>query len=440
MSFARGALILSGSQGISLILSLLSRIILVRLLGQSLFGEFILATTTLQLSSRVLSLGLAPASQYYAGVEPEKPRVIGTSLILGVLLALAALGISWWLLGPTRGWFFETKDGIDHSLGYETYQILLPYLPLLILTMTLGVIFVPFGMTKQYGVLQAGAMLPFVLICSALALIGWKMQAAVTAQIATWVLLSIYLVWHLRPWLAKMRWDGDIARRMIHFGLKASPNVVLLIGVAKFGTLLGARYVDPAQLSLLVLGSTIVDALLSPYNAIGQLILTRSTGNEESKGKTVLEFLRLSILLFLVLTLVVGLLGPLLIPLVFGRDFGGTYPFLMVFLIIGFMHAHFKTLSNFFAGRGRPNIAAIGLVIELGIIVGGLLLFGSQLRSWAMPVVGLAGAIFGWVMAMWSMHKLTGCRLRDQILPTGKDIDLLRKALRNGKRAQTVNE
>lgn len=431
MSFFRSAALLGTSQLVNMGLTLVSRILLTRILGRDLFGEFGLALNNITVLSRIGSFGIAPGSQYHAGKKdfsPEEvvPTAFWVSLVIGLLsFAVATLG---------KPWIYQELFARDtpHDQAWLVFYHMLPFLPVVIVAMNLAVMMIPLERKRAYSVMQATAMIPLI----ALALGLWQfvpsltpLRVVISAQLAAWFWMLGFAGWHLWPWLKRFRFSKPAARELLRYGLQAWPNVILTVGAARFITVFGAGYAEPRDLSIYILGLNLAEASLAPYTMVGQLVLSRVADDTDADGKSTLQLMRLSWVLLLVIVLVFAAVGPWAVPLLFGPDFSPAVPVSIALCVTGFAHAQMATLSNFFAGKGQPGLTKWGLGAEVVAMFALLAWLGPLHGVWGLVAASIASALLGWLVSTALLRRKFAVRLRDQLLPTREDLELLRRSI-----------
>ena len=431
MSFIRNASILGFTQVLNLVLTLASRIVLSRLLGPASYGAFGAASNAMTVSSRVLSLGTASATQYYSSkTAVARSAVVGTSLGLAGIVGLLSLGGTFLLLKPLESWFFSA-----HPSGMQAVMLMAWSMPLIVIAMNLGVMLVPFGNVRAYSILQLIAGSTFVIPCLILVRFMPPLQAAAWAQVVVWSSVFLCTFWFLRRDLKSLQWSTPVAGQLMRFGLASWPNVCLNIGIASFSTLFGARYLSPEQLSVFVLAMNIVDGLFGPHVAMGQLVLSKSAGEEELAQPKVMQLMRVSVGLFAGLFVAVAVLGGVVIPFVFGAGFASSYPVCLALLATGASHALLKTMANAFAGAGRPGLTTFALAVEVSSLIG-LLSWWGVYGIWGVVAASVVAAVLGWGIALAQMCKLYGVSPSKLVWPRRMDWTEFRSRLRKSRRVE----
>jgi len=439
VSFFRSATLLGASQLINMVLTLVSRILLTRILGRDLFGEFGLALNNITVLSRIGSLGIAPASQYHAGKKQHPPEeVVPTAFWMSLVIGLGAFAVA--TLG--KPWIYEGlfTGEVPHDQAWLVFYHMLPFLPVVIVAMSLAVMLIPLERKRAYTLMQATAMVPLILVALGL----WKLvptltplRVVISAQLAAWFWMLGFSLYHLWPWLRRLRFSKPAARELLRYGWQAWPNVVLTVGAARFVTLFGAGFVAPRDLSIYILGLNLAEASLAPYTMVGQLVLSRVADDTDADGKSTLQMMRLSWVLLVVIVLLFAVVGPWAVPLLFGAEFAPAVPVSIALCVTGFAHAQMATLSNFFAGKGQPGLTKWGLGAEVVAMFALLAWLGPLYGVWGLVGASIASAVLGWLVSTALLRRLINVRLRDQLLPTREDLALLKRSLGSlfGKRS-----
>ncbi len=424
MTFVRSASLLGATQILNLVLTLISRIVLARYLGPVSFGAFGAASNAMSVSSRVLSLGTASGSQYFASrAGHERGALVGTSLVLAVAVGMLSLGATFLMLPVLQTQFFAT-----HPQGMQAMLFLAWSMPVVVVAMNLGVMLIPFRQVRAYSAIQVLGGLAFLLPFLVLVQFLPPMQAAIWTQTMVWVTSLLAIGWFLREDYRALRWDGELALELVRFGLKSWPNVCLSIGIASFSTLFGARYLSPVELSLFVLAMNIVEGLVAPHGAMGQLVLSKAAYEEAKSNPKVLRLLRVSVVLFLGVGLGLTAAGGLLIPLVFGSDFGDAYPICIALFTTGVLHALMKVMGNAFAGAGRPGLATASLGGELVVFFGAIFWLGPY-GIWGVVGATVLASVAGWVISAEQMRRLAGASWGELVVARRDDFVELRRQL-----------
>jgi O-antigen/teichoic acid export membrane protein len=164
----------------------------------------------------------------------------------------------------------------------------------------------------------------------------------------------------------------------------------------------------------------LVEAACSPQIAAGQLILNRAASGSES-GAT-LRMMRLSVGYFACVAIVLVGFAWTLLPLVFGREFAPVRDVIGIVAITGAAHAMMKTIANFAAGQGKPQLATLGLLFESTALAVLLPTLAPQFGIIGVAWAGAVSALLGWLTAGIQMRKLSGSGLKSQLVPTSADI------------------
>lgn len=425
MRFGKGALILGGSQLSNLILTFISRILLGRLLGTALYGQFGIALNAMTLASRCLSVGVAPATQVLVAKESDKGRAIGTSALFGLLVSALATITVYVTVSPLEALFFK-----GHPVAFKSFLVLLPFLPVVILSMNVGVMLIPLSKIKAYGQIQAGGMLPFIAIAWVGSQFVEPMQAILVSQIVVWLYLFTVMIWHLRAWRGSIGFDRLMWRFLWGFGLKAWLNTFLSIGIARFATLLGAAFLTKVEVSLFAVSLQLVEGIVAPYSAAGQLLVSR-TAEDHDKGKdTTLLLLRLALPFLGVLLLVAALLAyPTL--LLFGAGFAGAYPYVLVLMVAATAHALIRTYGNYFAGIGRPHLSSPALAIELIVLILGIFTICPAHGINGLVVSSISAALVGVIVSAIQMSRTAKVGWREQFVASKADFKVAMATFRS---------
>lgn len=427
MRFAKGAVILGASQSTNIALTFLSRIILTKILGVAYYGQFGAALNAITLGSRALSLGLAPASQYYASVPGNEPKkVIGTSAVLAFASGLIATLLLWLGTELIAQWLFK-----EHPQAASAFRMMLPFLTLVMMSMNLGVVLVPLGKIKQFGILQIGGMLPLIAAAAILNQFCAPLVTAAYSQATAWVYVLTFLIWHLRQHIASAQFDPVLAKKMIRYALVAWPNVFLNIGVSRTATLAGAMYMTKPELSWYVLGLNLVEGLVAPLTSMGQLMLSRSATGEDHADSTSFRAIRLTFPFILMLWILAALFGWPVLRYIFGADYVGAYPVMLAMLATASSHSVIRLYSNIFSGRGKPQAITPSLIIEFSALLILIPILGQRTGMWGVVVSSISATLLGLMVAIFRMKKLQGIGYRSQLIANAADYKMARQVFQD---------
>lgn len=425
MNFRRATLWLGGTQGVQILLQLGIRILLARTLGPVAFGVFGTALSTTTLLSRLLSVGIASSTQYFASRPgADRGAVLGTSLILGTGVGVFTLSVSAALLGFLQSFWFVGHSGVGSALGQMIWV-----LPLVVLGMNFGVMLIPWGRVRAYGLLPVGGALAFVGVFLLLVPHVEPLQAAIAAQGMVWGILLALAAWGLRSEWRELKFCPNLALQMARYGAKAWPNVCLSIGMASMVPVLGSRVMTPEELALLVLALNLVEGLFAPHGTTGQLILSRTAAKPQDAPESASLLMRWTSVYALVVGLGVAMLGHLAIPLIFGAAFARATEITLALLVVGWAHAQVRTMSNVWAGLGQPGRAMGALSAEI-VMFGGAIAWLSinpvPSGLWAVTFAASLAAIVGWGVASGSWCRGERISPLQCLWPAGDDWGALR--------------
>lgn len=412
----RNAMTLASAQVVNLLLVFLGRVVLARLLGVGAFGAFGAALNAVTVTSRLLSFGSASASQYFAGkADYDRKAILGTSLAISSVISLLAGIALLFAQGQIANVFFA-----EHPSGLLAYGVLAWFAPLIILTMNMGVLLIPFGMVNKYGqsqVLQGGM---FLIPCVIFSTFLPGLQASVIGQISVWIAAFAFIGWNLWRVTGGLSFNRDLAYQMVRYGFKAWPNVCLNIGIARIATLVAAIYLGSVELGIFVLAMNLVEAACSPQIAAGQLILNRSASGSDSLAT--LRMMRLSVGYFVFVSILLVVFAWTLLPSLFGHQFGPVREVIGIVAITGAAHGMMKTIANYAAGQGKPQLATLGLLVESVFLAICLPFLATRFGILGVAWSGAISAFAGWVTSGIQMKRLSGSGIAVQLFPNGSDI------------------
>ncbi len=380
---------------ISLPVSILTAVLIGRLLGPSGKGEYTLATLVVGLLVTIFHAGIPASVSYFLGTE----RALEHSLVKTVVLmaaVFAGVGLAGVVLLDMAGWS-------AHVFG----------IPRLTAAMWLALCAFPFqlvGMYLQFVVLARGqrilfAALPavgqfvFSAVTVALALFGqlsvWRaVGAQVVSQVLVAGILALYLQLRVNWWRAPLLGAG-VSRNLLRYSAVTYVAQGLQFLVQRVDVFLVSVFLDLRAVGLYSVAYGTAELLLLLPQRFGDLYLPRV-----ASGRTAQELARetpVSSSLVFVGTLasagILSLIAPFAIRAFYGREFGPAVgPFLLLLPgVCGMAAAAIQ--SAFLSGVGRVNInagaaaAALVLNVALNLVL--------------IPRYGISGAAVASSAAYW---------------------------------------
>jgi O-antigen/teichoic acid export membrane protein len=408
------------------LLSLVNVLVVARALGPTGRGDVAFLTTIGGLTAQMSLMGFEQAVVNFAGRQPRlTPTLATASLLLAVALGAAAAGLIALLVAIFPGVAGEA----DRALLW----LVLASLPVLI-----------FGQYLQYlvsahyrfRVSNAAYLLPSALNATVNTILAISGVLTVAAAVAIWVagqllaaaLLAGYVVAKLHGF---GRPDAALARRGLHFGIKAHAGRVLIVGNYRLdqwilGAVSGSR--ELGHYSVAVAWSEALFFLPQALVRVQRPDLVRAGRADAGRRATVV--FRATVLITAVLAGALLALAPFLCVTVFGSDFRASVDEMRILIFGAFGIAALKLLGNALTAQGRPLLetAAIGVafVLVVGLDIALIPAYGAEGAAVASTVAYSCGG----VAVVLIFARALGARARD-LVPRAGDVPwLIRQVLR----------
>lgn len=405
-------------------LILIERVLLAGILGPARFGAFGLALNAMTVLSRVLSLGLASATQYFASRGERPADTLQTCLAIAVVVGGASLGLAVAgvpLLGVV---IFRGQEE-----GFSTFATMVWFQPVILLGMVGSMFVLGRARTRAYAVLQIAPELLFVLVLTGAWLTGAGLSAALAAQLLGWGSLAVFALIAAFPnWLGGSV-DAAIARDVISYGLRSWPGVILSFGVVRVAVLTGARYVPPEALGHYVLAASLAEGLVLVQGILSQLVFNVISSRQPAAAQLALLVMRLSTWGLVGLVAVVATLGRPLFTLVFGSAFEPSWTILLVLLATTITRGLFRLQLGVLAGHGRPGVGNIAQGVELGSLLILIPFAATRFGVTGMAYAAVASSGAGLLTSTMTVRRMTGAPFVDMFGFRWADMARLRARL-----------
>jgi O-antigen/teichoic acid export membrane protein len=357
---------MSLSRAVILVLGLVQSVIVARALGPSGRGTIVVAVSLMVLFTQIGSLGLVTANTYFTARNRAALGAIATnSLWFGSLagVMLAACGVIVKTLAPS----------VVGGLTWPELVATMVAMPGMLSTLLLQAALLGEGRSLAYNglatALQALTVLAIAIVVAVLhvGVLGVLVTIAASQALSTGVYFAV-----LRRHLLSWRPDLDLARRMLHYGLRVYVATVLAFIVIRVDVLLVNAYRGSHDTGLYSVAVAAVDALYLLPAIIGFNLFPRIARGAE-RTLSVVVFRTLAPLYGALCLASVLLAGPA-IHLLYGSRFAGSVGLYYWIAPGAFSLGMVTVLSNHFAGQGFPVtvmlmwLSAVVLNIALNVV------------------------------------------------------------------------
>jgi len=420
MSFIRNSfLTLFGTIG-RVILSMVSQIIITRVLGPSGKGLYAFLVQIPTVLVPLSSLGLNYANTYYIAKNPEDgKKAVGSSLAMAIILG----GVM--VVGVGVGYLF-LRNGYMQAVTPVQLRLILLAIPFGLLN--LYWLSVLWGM-DYIGKYNLALMIQFVSLSIGVALAGAFHQLTVTTGFGIWVAGNILTTLYLLPDMAKIvRWrfyafSTSYIRQTLGYGAKSYLANVMMVINYRLDLFIITGFLPMSQVGLYATAVTLAEMVGYMGNAVNTALIPKlASGNDSLTFSMTPKITRLTLMLTLLAALGMALIASPLIILFFGARFSGSfYPLLLLLPGIIALSGS-AVLSGDLMARGKPIYTSIasGITVVLTLILDFTLI----------PLWGILGASIASSLVYLSLFALnyafyrreSGERLGTVVIFTREDV------------------
>lgn len=380
-----------GTKVLSLLLLLVLRVLTARLLGAADLGSIGNALNFSTIVCRWGTVGIAPATQFMTSKYASQRNMILTFvLVASIAISITNLVVLFYFEDKILEWQFAS----DHN-GRSAYVKLIPWLPTIVLSMTLPIFLLGSGRIKAYSFTQT---IPVFLQLLFIAILAYQIKTinlVLTSQIIYWLSTIMISILFIRPKIFPVHFDLKILKAFGKYAIKSWPQVILQFGIARFAVLAGAQFLSSQDLGFYLLASNLSESFLLLTTSLMPIVFNQvaSRGSSpELLGRSLLVS-NLSILFAFTASLFFA--KPALL-IVFGNEFAPSGDLLILLLISVLFQGMIRILSTYFAALSQNGI--INLIQLLQLV---LLIVTSYLIC---PVTGPDGLCYAAIVA-----SVSGC-------------------------------
>ncbi len=412
MGFLRSSIFLFLGNVSIAISSLLLGIITARILEPTGRGELYLALQIINVGSIYLSLGIAPAYQYFISKKIITESKIISHIIYQIILVSIIL-VFLYLFSPVILNNFELNSINVNLIFFCVIGVLINIVNLfstsVILTKNNGI---PF-----HSVLSIiGSFFNLFLIVLFTYFDSLDFETAVYSYfggLLVQIIPKIYKVLSTVNITLQLKWFF-VTKKLIKYAVPSFLTNIGLILVFKIDTFIISEILDIKALGLYSMSVAFAEITLMIPNSVGTVLFTKlpTTGESEKiallkKVNKILVFLSLSISIFLIF------IGPFLINFLLGDLYiDSILPLQILAPGLIFMASNY-VFTNYFSGSGQPNICA--KVYGLGLLIN--IFFNFYL----IKIWGINGAAFASTITYFSISMMFWILLREKLKISFKD-------------------
>ncbi len=352
-----------GTRLVTMALGLGTGIITARALGPEGRGIFSLAALFPASVVTLSKFGQGIASVYFIRRERQDPGQIAANdlavaVVVGTFLMLAALLASPWLLGS-----------VLRGVPFWALAVMLPIIPVLL---TESYLYGVLQATDRFRVYNTRLLAESILTLTGMAvvLLWWRLGlpgalavvVSIRVAMAVWVVVTIHRTSPL-TW----RFDGDLFRRMLRYGLKSHVQIIASHFHFKADIYLLAYFLDPARVAFYVIAARLAEHILYVPQSLGLALFPRLAGSQEEQAhRMTAAACRQTLLVTALLAAFVTLVGRPLIVAWYGQAFAPAAQPLGYIAVGIVMMSLYVLLSRNFTSRDRQRINIIAAYLALG--------------------------------------------------------------------------
>lgn len=383
MSFLKSTLVTFSTQVTTVILSIISSIVIARVLGPSGNGAYSLIILLPTLMASFGNLGIDVSNLYFAGKKKyQLYNIASNSLILAFTIGIVLSSVFLVYLHISNPPFLK-------EINPQHIFVATIGLPFIILISYFNLILLGENKIYQYNFInlsQAG--IRFMLLLFSFFIIKAELGGAVfawTGGIIITAIIAVVLVLKL----TKIGWSLHflLLKDSVKFGLQGYLGNVISFLNYRLDIFLVSSFMGITFVGYYSVAANLAESLWYFPGAVGAMILSRTPRTSVEDANTFTPVVcRNTVFLTLILAIFLFSFGKIIINLLFGPSF---LPALkpMWILMPGIIALSInKVLSNELTGRGKPIVGAIAGAISLVINIPLNLIF--------IPRWGIEGAAF----------------------------------------------
>jgi len=425
--FARSAVATSMAHGVLFALSLLTSVLVARMLGPEGKGAYALVLLFASIFVFFSSFGLHHAAAFFLGRKDYPPaEVLGHTLLsLAGVSTLAVIAAA--LIGPLlAGTLFPGVASPLLAWGFPLIvgQLAFGYLAQILLGRN------AIGGFNLVQILR-GALL--LLVAGPVLLAGYGVAGILGAESLSFLAGAglAYVLVRRQIRTITIRINPHYVRASLRYGLTVHAGHALSFFHYRTALLLLGALSTPAAVGLYSVAAGVAGNLSLLSHGAATVLFPRISSDTDATQTRELTplVLRTTLLITGTAAAVLALVGPWLIVMIFGRPFAGSARALQVLLPGAVALCGWSILDSYFKGAGRPLWST--LTTGLAVAVGG------ALSLWWIPRYGLLGAsaasslgyLLSLIVALGAYSRLSGIGLPAVLLPRRTDLALYASVL-----------
>ena len=420
--FARSTIATSATHGLLFALSLVTSVLVARVLGPDGKGIYALVLVFASMFVFLSSFGLHFSAAFFLGRrEYPAPEIFGHTVVYLVVLATAVAAAAAAARPVLAATLFPGVPRELFSLG----------IPLIVgqhLFGFLTVILLGLQHIAAYNLMQILRAVGLLLVGAVLLLAGYGVAGILVAEVVSWLVVGglAFLAAFRRIRSISTRYNPRYLRASLRYGLTVYFGHALSFFHYRTALLLLSVLATPAVVGLYSVAAGVAGNLSLLSQGAATVLFPRISSDPGAVRDRELTPLVLRTILLVTGAAAVALamVGPWLIVVVFSAAFAGAGRALQLLLPGAVALSGWSILDSYFKGIGRPSWSTL----TTGIAV----VLGAALSIWWVPRYGLLGAsaatsvgyLVSLGVAVSAYARLSGVSLALALLPRRTDFTL----------------
>lgn len=406
------AILFAGNISIA-VTSLVLGVFTARYLGPESRGLYYLIMQIISIGSIILAVGLGPSYQYYLSKETFKKSEILTHqlfqlLFIALLLSLFAI-------------FFRST-----FIGYNKLSLSLNYTGIISISIFLSIVFIYANsilMTYERGVYSLTIMNVVSSFVNTMLFVVCALAFSVDIDIALFayfigllfrILPSLFIVHRYASVQSSINWL-NMSTELYKYGAASFVFNIAVVFVLRIDTFIVNSLVGLEDLGKLAVAVTFAEMVLILPGSIGSALFSHfPTLNTTDQIELLKKTCRSVVAITAVICLVLAALSPIIITMLVGEMYMESILLLRILLLGLVALSSAYVFANYFAGAGRPLVAAsvfgLGLVVKVSLIYLLVPIFGIYGAAIASSV-GYISIAFTFYVLLFYTHNVKAASL-----------------------------
>lgn len=258
---------------------------------------------------------------------------------------------------------------------------------------------------KELGLSQLPGELASTIIAIPLALMGYGVWSLVIGNCLGQLLRAALLWFYYRPWiwLKPQKWDKEIVRSMLSFGLPSLGSGLLRYVQSQLDTFIVGRRLGPTPVGLYNKAYTLTGRMsdLLTNSIFGNVLFPSYAKIQDDRPRLARAYLKSTKMVFLMIVPVsVGLAitAPLLVPVLLGDKWIPMISLWQIFSLYGLTRPISTNSAPVFLATGQPRRNLTASLVLMGTLIPLLILligpYGAEGAAVAVSLSSIIGMLF----------------------------------------------